>query len=108
MTAFCPLHSRISPCRSSKVSFYLSAVDDLLRHPDDRPSIRLILCKTRNRIIIEYALRDTQKPMGVAVYKITASLPEHFKGSLPTVEDLEFELKGVEGKEKGPLNPSSR
>lgn len=84
---------------AGKMNFYLSAVDDLLRHPDDRPSIGLILCKTRNRIIVEYALRDTQKPMGVATYQITASLPEHFKGSLPTVEELEVELKSVEGKE---------
>jgi predicted nuclease of restriction endonuclease-like (RecB) superfamily len=84
---------------AGKMNFYLSAVDDLLRHPDDRPSIGLILCKTRNRIIVEYALRDTQKPMGVAAYQITASLPEHFKGNLPTVEELEVELKGLEGKE---------
>jgi predicted nuclease of restriction endonuclease-like (RecB) superfamily len=86
---------------AGKMNFYLSAVDDLLRHPDDGPSIGLILCKTRNKIIVEYALRDTQKPMGVAIYQITASLPEHFKGSLPTVEELEVELKGVEGKENG-------
>jgi hypothetical protein len=80
------------------MNFYLSAVDDLLRHPDDWPSIGLILCKTRNRIIVEYALRDMQKPMCIAAYQITASLPEHFKGSLPTVEELEVELKGVEDK----------
>lgn len=88
---------------AGKMNFYLSAVDDLLRHPDDRPSIGLILCKTRNRIIVEYALRDTQKPMGIAAYQITASLPEHFKGSLPTVEELEVELKGVE--DNGNSNP---
>lgn len=81
---------------AGKMNFYLSAVDDLLRHSDDGPSIGLILCKTRNRIIVEYALRDTQKPMGVATYQITASLPEHFKGSLPTVEELEREIRVAE------------
>lgn len=88
---------------AGKMNFYLSAVDDLLRHEDDRPSIGLILCKTRNRVIVEYALRDTLKPMGVAAYQITASLPEHLKGSLPTVEELEVELKGIE--DKGNSNP---
>lgn len=86
---------------AGKMNFYLSAVDDLLRHPDDRPSIGLILCKTRNKIIVEYALRDTQKPMGVAAYQITASLPEHFKGSLPTVEELERDTGGRKGQRRG-------
>jgi len=83
---------------AGKMNFYLSAVDDLLRHPEDRPSIGLILCKTRNRIIAEYALRDTLKPMGVAEYKITALLPEHLKGSLPSIEELEAELGAADGK----------
>jgi len=45
-----------------KMNFYLSAVDDLLRHPDDKPSVRLIICKTRDRIVAEYALRNTSTP----------------------------------------------
>lgn len=93
--------SDFRPEFAGKMNFYLSAVDDLLKHSDDGPSIGLILCRTRNRIIVEYALRDTQKPMGVATYQITASLPEHFKGSLPTVEELEVELQDVAGKENG-------
>jgi predicted nuclease of restriction endonuclease-like (RecB) superfamily len=95
--------SDFQPEFAGKMNFYLSAVDDLLRHSDDGPSIGLILCRTRNRIIVEYALRDTQKPMSVATYQITASLPEHFKGCLPTVEELEVELKDVSGKEN--VNP---
>ena len=82
---------------AGKMNFYLSAVDDLLRHEEDKPSIGLILCKTRNKIIVEYALRDTLKPMGVAAYQITASLPEHLKGSLPTVEELEREMQDANG-----------
>jgi predicted nuclease of restriction endonuclease-like (RecB) superfamily len=95
--------SDFQPEFAGKMNLYLSAMDDLLRHSDDGPSIGLILCRTRNRIIVEYALRDTQKPMGVATYLITASLPEHFKGCLPTVEELEVELKDVAGKEN--VNP---
>jgi hypothetical protein len=84
---------------AGKMNFYLSAVDDLLRHPEDMPSIGLILCKSRNRIVAEYALRDMCKPMGVAEYQITASLPEHLKGSLPSIEELEAELESEDGKE---------
>ena len=56
------------PEYAGKLNFYLSAVDDLLRHPNDEPTIGLILCKTNKRIIAEYALRDVNKPMGVATY----------------------------------------
>lgn len=77
---------------AGKMNFYLSAVDDLLRHPDDKPSIGMILCKTKNRIVAEYALRDTNKPIGISEYKITELLPEDLMGSLPTIEELEQEL----------------
>jgi len=77
---------------AGKMNFYLSAVDDLLRHQDDQPSIGLILCKDKNRLIVEYALRDTHKPIGVSAYRITQRLPRRLKGSLPTVEQLEAEL----------------
>jgi predicted nuclease of restriction endonuclease-like (RecB) superfamily len=77
---------------AGKMNFYLSSVDDLLRHPQDGPSIGLILCKEKNRIIVEYALRDTHKPMGVAQYKLTESLPDRLKAELPTNEDLAPEL----------------
>jgi len=80
------------PEDAGKMNFYLSAVDDLLRHAGDESSIGLILCKTMNRVIVEYALRDTAKPIGVSEFELTASLPENLKGSLPSVEDLEEEL----------------
>jgi predicted nuclease of restriction endonuclease-like (RecB) superfamily len=81
------------PEYAGKMNFYLSAVDDLLRHPDDQPSIGLILCKTKNAIVAEYALRDTRKPIGISGFRVTESLPASLKGSLPTVEELEDELK---------------
>lgn len=78
---------------SGKMSFYLSAVDDLLRHPADQPSIGIILCKSKNKIVAEYALRDLHKPMGVSEYKLTESLPKQFRGSLPSIKELESKLK---------------
>lgn len=85
---------------AGKMNFYLSAVDELLSQLGDQPSIGIILCKTRNRVIVEYALRDTHKPIGVAAYRLTASLPEPLKGSLPTIEQLEAELDKVDAKGK--------
>jgi predicted nuclease of restriction endonuclease-like (RecB) superfamily len=77
---------------AGKMNFYLSAVDDLLRHTDDTPSIGLILCKEKNRIVVEYALRDTGKPMGVAQYRLIESLPKRLQSELPTNDDLAGEL----------------
>jgi hypothetical protein len=82
------------PEYAGKMNFYLSAVDDLLRHPDDRPSIGIILCKTKNQVVAEYALRDLAKPVGISSYitKLVDSLPKEFRGSLPSPEELETEL----------------
>lgn len=79
---------------AGKLNFYLSAVDDLLRHPDDKPSIGLLLCKQKNKVVVEYALRDVAKPIGVAGWeaKLVEALPEELRGSLPTVEEIEAEL----------------
>jgi predicted nuclease of restriction endonuclease-like (RecB) superfamily len=71
-----------------KTNFYLAAVDDRMRHPDDRPSIGLILCKEHNRVIVEYALRDTTRPMGVARWELRKALPEELKGQLPSPDEL--------------------
>lgn len=84
--------SDFQPEFAGKMNFYLSAVDDLLRHADDQPSIGIILCKTKNKVVVEYALRDANKPMGVSTYQLTEALPKRLEGSLPTVEDLEAEL----------------
>jgi len=79
---------------AGKMNFYLSAVDDLLKHAQDQPSIGIILCKGRNEVVVEYALRDTNKPMGVSQYQLTQALPELLKAELPTTEELgrEFPL----------------
>jgi len=79
-----------------QINLYLSAVDDLLRHPDDKPSVGLLLCRSRNKLVAEYALRGLKKPIGVAEWetKIVASLPADLKDGLPTVEEIEAELAG--------------
>ena len=85
---------------AGKMNFYLSAVDDQLRHADDRPSIGLLLCKERNHMTVEYALRDLKKPIGVAQWqtKLVESLPKDLKGSLPTVAEIEAELGNTKAK----------
>jgi predicted nuclease of restriction endonuclease-like (RecB) superfamily len=80
------------PEYAGKMNFYLSAVDDLIKHESDQPSIGLILCKTKNNILAEYTLRDMTKPIGLAEYRLNEMLPEHFKTALPTIEALEAEL----------------
>lgn len=87
--------SDFQPEFSGKMSFYLSATDDLLRHPDDQPSIGIILCKSKHQAIAEYALRDLNKPIGVSAYQLQNGLPEQLKSSLPTIEELKDVLEMV-------------
>ena len=89
--------SPFKPEYAGEMNFYLSAVDDLLRHPDDKPSIGLILCKTKNRIIAEYALRNSATPMGVSEFRHLERLPDQLKGTLPTIEEIEVELGSSPG-----------
>jgi predicted nuclease of restriction endonuclease-like (RecB) superfamily len=86
------------PEYAGKMNFYLSAIDDLLRHSGDQPSIGIIRCKSKNAVIAEYALQDTAKPIGISGYRATESLPANLKNNLPTIEDLEAELKTIEAK----------
>lgn len=84
---------------AGKMNFYLSAVDDQLRHPDDAPTIGLLLCKdASNRLKVEYALRDMDKPIGVAGWqaKLVGQLPSDLEGTLPTIEQFERELSGAD------------
>jgi predicted nuclease of restriction endonuclease-like (RecB) superfamily len=82
------------PEYAGKMNFYLSAVDDRLRHPDDQPSIGLILCKSKNGFVAEYALRDIGKPLSIAEFRHLhlENLPAELKGTLPSIEEIEAEL----------------
>lgn len=84
------------PSYLGQLGMYMAAVDDLLRHADDKPTIGLMLCKNKNNVVAEYALRGYAAPIGVAEWKtaITASLPEELQAGLPTIEELEAELEG--------------
>ena len=88
---------KFKPEYAGKLNFYLSAVDSQLKHPSDNASIGLILCKDKDKIEAEYALRDIQKPIGISEYLLTHNLPENFKSQLPTVEQLENQLNENEG-----------
>jgi predicted nuclease of restriction endonuclease-like (RecB) superfamily len=76
----------------SKMNLYLGLADDTLRGQYDEPSIGLILCKTNNKIVAEYALRDSNKPIGIAEYKIAQMLPDDIRGELPTIAEIEEQL----------------
>ncbi len=80
------------PEYAGKLNFYLSAVDDMMRHPEDHPSIGLIICRGRNGLVAEYALRDMGKPIGIASHQLRQALPEQLRGQLPTIEELEAAL----------------
>ena len=80
------------PEYAGKMNFYCSAIDDILKHPTDQPTIGLILCQEKNRLFAEYSLKDINKPIGISEYDLTRALPENMKGSLPSVEEIEIEL----------------
>jgi predicted nuclease of restriction endonuclease-like (RecB) superfamily len=84
------------PAFVGQLNVYLSAADDLLRHADDKPTIGLLLCSEKNGIVVEYALRDLKKPIGVAGWETTLveDLPKDLAGSLPTIAEIEAELSG--------------
>ena len=77
-----------------QINLYRSAVDDLLRHPDDQPTIGLLLCRGKNKLVVEYALSGLDQSIAVADWKkqITETLPAEFRGSLPTIAEIEAEL----------------
>lgn len=83
---------KFKPEHAGKLNFYLSAVDSQLKRAEDNQTIGILLCKNKDKIEAEYALRDTNKPMGVSEYRLTESIPEIIKPKLPTIEELENQL----------------
>jgi predicted nuclease of restriction endonuclease-like (RecB) superfamily len=84
--------SAFKPEHAGQLNFYLSAVDAQIKAPDDHPTIGLLLCKSRNKIVAEYALRNVHSPIGVAEYQLVASLPKELKTELPSIEEIEAML----------------
>lgn len=87
-------NTAFKPEYAGKLNFYLSAVDDLLGHEQDNPSIGILLCKERDRLIAEYALKDINKPIGVSEYKLSDFVPEELMDTLPSAEDIEKRIRG--------------
>nr|WP_315418637.1 PDDEXK nuclease domain-containing protein [uncultured Pseudomonas sp.] len=83
---------KFKPEHLGQLSFYLTAVDAQLKHPQDGPTIGLLLCKSKNKVVAEYALRDNARPIGVAEYQLVESLPAELQTSLPSIEQIEREL----------------
>ncbi len=88
---------KFKPEHLGQLSFYLTAVDAQVKHPDDGPTIGLLLCKTKNKVVAEYALRGKDQPLGVAEYQLVESLPAELQTSLPSIEQIERELAGEDG-----------
>ena len=84
---------QFKPEYSGKLNFYLTALDELVKTPQDNPSIGLILCMDRNNVIAEYSLRDIGKPIGISRYQLSEKLPEDLKANLPTTEEVEKMLE---------------
>jgi RecB family endonuclease NucS len=85
---------KFKPEHLGQLGFYLTAVDRQVKAEQDNPSIGLLLCKSKNKVVAEYALGDKTQPMGIAEYKLLESLPEPLQTSLPTIEQIERELEG--------------
>lgn len=92
--------TKFKPEHTGQINFYLSAVDDLMRHPTDNPSIGLLLCKSRDKVVAEYALKSIEKPIGISEYQLTRAIPENLKSSFPTIEEIELELNELEKSDK--------
>lgn len=87
---------KFKPEFAGKLNFYVSAVDGLLRSEADKPTIGILICKSKKKTVVEYALKDLHKPIGVSEYQLTRILPEEFQPSLPSIEEIEAELGGYD------------
>lgn len=85
---------KFKPEFAGKLNFYISAVDEILKAEQDHPTIGILICKSKKDTVVEYALRNINKPIGVSEYTITQNLPEELKSSLPSIEEIEAELGG--------------
>jgi hypothetical protein len=84
---------KFKPEYAGKLNFYLSAIDDTLKHETDNPSIGILLCKERDKLTAEYALRDINKPIGVSEYHLSDFVPHELADTLPSAEDIERRIK---------------
>jgi len=83
------------PEYAGKLNFYCNVVNKVLKHPEDKPTIGLILCKNKDKLLAEYSLEGIERPIGISQYQLSKALPNELKSSLPTVEEIESELEGI-------------
>jgi hypothetical protein len=83
---------KFKPEYAGKLNFYCNVINDRLKHPSDQPTIGLILCQTRDRLLAEYSFAGIDKPIGISTYELTRALPQGLQSALPTVEEIEAEL----------------
>lgn len=91
---------KFTPEFAGKLNFYISAVDGELKGEQDNPTIGILICKSKNDTVVEYSLKDVNKPIGVSEYAITKNLPDELKSSLPTIEEIEAEVEHFQTLEK--------
>jgi len=107
LRSFVVVDLKIGPFKpeyTGKINFYCNVVDDQYRHETDNPTIGLILCQDKKRVLAEYALRGMNKPIGISEYELTRALPEELKSALPTIEEIEAELSsGRQGEDEEEL-----
>lgn len=87
---------KFKPTDVGQLNFYLSAIDDMLRKDGDNPTIGILLCKEKDKLTAEYALKDINKPVGVSEYKLLQDIPEYLQSQLPKVEEIELHIKDIE------------
>lgn len=92
---------KFKPEHLGQLSFYLTAVDEQVKHSQDNPTIGLLLCRSKNQVVAEYALRQNTQPLGVAEYQLIASLPPELASDLPSIEQIERELSGESASDEG-------
>jgi len=85
--------TKFKPEFSGKLNFYISAVDGIIKSKQDNPTIGILICKSKNNTVVEYSVKDINKPIGVSEYIVTKKLPNKFKSTLPTIKEIEDELK---------------
>lgn len=92
--------TKFKPEHTGQLNFYLNLIDDFYKTPEDKPSIGLLLCKSRNKFEAEYSLKGIERPIGVSEYELTKAIPEKLKSNLPSIEEIEAELNDIEDKVK--------
>jgi hypothetical protein len=98
--------TKFKPEHIGQLGFYLAAVDDQLRKEGDNRTIGILLCKSKNKVVAEYALQNMKAPIGVSEYTLSKAVPKELKASLPTVEEIEAELNEVSRAKKSDTKKS--